>query len=428
MEEAQLNRSLTWIQGTAMAIGAVLGSGVLILPALTAEQAGPGSIWVWVGMSVLAFPLALTIGRLGARFPHAGGIVEYARLAFGPRTGQITGWLFIGTIPIGVPIIALIGANYVEKSFFMPSWSISLMASLMLVLSLYLNVRGVELAGWVQIFLLILIALVMLTAVLAAMPDVRLASFHPWIAHGWAQLGKSAVIIFWCFVGWEMVAHLAEEFRHPSQDLRRTFTLAPAVVGILYVGLSFVTVGAHAYGGADQGAPLSQLVGMGLGRIGSIMTGAIAFLITVVAIHGNVTGFSRMVYAQARNGDFPAILAKLHPRYQTPIVALVALGIDFAVVLTIYIVFHINLSILIKWPSVVFLVIYIIAMASAIRLFNEERGAKWMAAIPLILCVALYPFGGWAGVYPLILAAIGWGISHKKSGKGRRSTWMGKRS
>ncbi len=416
--EPQLRRTLTWVQGTAMAVGAVLGSGVLILPTITAEQSGPAAIVAWLGMSLLAFPLALTIGRLGARYPHAGGIVEYARLAFGPLAGRLTGWLFLGTIPIGVPIIALVGASYAASVLGLPLWTIPLMAAAMLASSLYLNFRGVELAGWVQVLLLSLIAILMLTAILAAMPHMSATAFHPFAPHGWLSVGTSAVEIFWCFIGWEMVAHLAEEFHDPGRDLRRIFTLAPALVGVLYVLLSLVTVGAHAYGSAaDRIAPLSQLVGIGLGRVGSAVTGSVALLIALVAIHGNIAGFSRMVYAQARAGDFPAILGKLHARRQTPVAALVALGADFTVVLIVYTVFHVNLGTLVKWPSVVFLVLYMVAMAAALRLLKGERAAGWLALAPLVVCAGLYPLSGWACVYPLVLGGVGWLFSRRKTAK-----------
>jgi amino acid efflux transporter len=416
VQQSELKRGLSWVQGSAMAIGSVLGSGILILPAVTAEQAGPASMVSWILMSLLAFPLALTIGRLGSTHPHAGGIVQYARLALGPAAGRITAWLFLGTIPIGAPIVALVGASYAVNAFELPAWTVSPLTAAMLAVALYLNGRGIELAGWVQVLFVTVIALLMLVAVVAAAPHVKEANFHPFAPHGWLATLPAAVEIFWCFVGWEMVAHLAEEFRDPVRDLRRSFVVAPFIVGGLYVALSFVTVGAHAYGQDAVVAPLSQLASMGLGKVGSLVTGGMALLVTMVAIHGNIAGFSRMVYSQARDGVFPMFLARLHPRHQTPVTVLYALGIDFAVVLTIYTVFRVDLGALVKWPSVVFLVLYIIAMAAALRLLRDSgRTARAMAMIPLVTCAVLYPFSGWACVYPVILGIVGWAVARRRS-------------
>lgn len=413
--QAQLKRSLTWVQGTAIAVGSVLGSGVLILPAITAEQAGSASIVSWLLMSLLAFPLASTLGRLGSKYPHAGGIVEYARLAFGETAGRITAWLFLGTIPVGVPIVALVGASYVAATFSLAAWTVPAIAALMLTVSLVLHWQGVNVAAWVQVLILVLIAALMVIAIAAAAPHMTLAHFEPTTSESWFSIGTSAVEIFWCFVGWEMVGHLAEEFRDPIRDLRRVFFLAPFIVGVLYIALSIVTVGTHAYGGADSTAPLSQLVGVGLGSGGATVTGGVALLITLVAIHGNLAGFSRMVYSQARTGVFPAFLGRLHQRRQTPVGALLALGADFAVVLSIYTAFHVHLAALIAWPSVVFLTLYVVAMLSAWRLLrNEGWRGRISILVPLVVCVALYPLSGWATVYPVALGVTGWWIARRE--------------
>lgn len=413
MTQPTLERSLTWVHGSALAIGAVLGSGILILPAITAEQAGPASILAWLLMSVLAFPLAMTLGRLGAQHPHAGGIVEYARLAFGATVGRMTAWLFLGTIPIGVPIISLVGADYAASTLGLPAWSVPIMAAIMLLASLGLHWRGVNVASGVQIVVLLVIAALMVTAIGAAASHIQISAYHPVAPHGWVSAAKSAVAIFWCFVGWEMVGHLAEEFRDPARDLRRTFVVAPLLVGVLYVALSWVTVGTHAYG-ATSHAPLSQLVGTSLGRVGSDVAGIAALLVTMVAIHGNVAGFSRMVYSQARAGVFPQALGRLHARYLTPVGALLALGVDFTLVLTVDTAFHVNLSTLVKWPSVVFLVIYAVAMASAVKLLKSAGWtARASAIMSFVACLGLYPLSGWAMVYPAALGLLGWLISRR---------------
>jgi amino acid efflux transporter len=83
---------------TALYVGAVLGPGVLILPALAAEAAGPASVLAWVALLALSAPLAITFAALGVRYPEAGGTAAYARAAFGPRAGAVTGWWFLAGV------------------------------------------------------------------------------------------------------------------------------------------------------------------------------------------------------------------------------------------------------------------------------------------------------------------------------------------
>lgn len=412
MSDPTLARRLTWVHGSALAIGAVLGSGILILPAVTAQEAGPAALMAWALMVALSFPLAMTLGRLGSAYPHAGGIVEYVRVAWGPRAGRITAWLFVGTIPLGVPIIALIGAHYAARTLALPAWTIPGIAAGLLGGSLALHRHGVQLAGWIQVLVLALIATLIVAAIALASPHMQGTAFHPWAPHGWMPVGTSAVAIFWCFVGWEMVGHLAEEFRDPVRDLRRTFMIAPTLVGVLYLGLVVVTVGTHAYGTGHTLTPFAQLVQIGVGRVGAQVTGIVALLITAVAIHGNIAGFSRMVYSQARAGVFPSQLARINPAYQTPTTALYALAIDFALVLTVDVVFHINLETLILGPSTVFLVLYSLAMVAALKVLPRYGPlTRLLPGVALAICLALMPFSGWVLLYPFGLAALGWTLA-----------------
>src|SRR5699024_3956592 len=92
--------SLSVLQGTALTMAAVLGVGVVTLPALAVEEAGPASILAWGVLIVVSLPLAATFAALGARHPDGGGVATYARLAFGNGVSTMVGWAFFLAIPI----------------------------------------------------------------------------------------------------------------------------------------------------------------------------------------------------------------------------------------------------------------------------------------------------------------------------------------
>ena len=94
---------------TALYVGAVLGPGLLIVPALAAEAAGPASLVAWAALLVLSAPLAATFAALGVRFPEAGGTAAYVRAAFGRRPGAVTGWWFLVGVVLGAPAVAVRG-------------------------------------------------------------------------------------------------------------------------------------------------------------------------------------------------------------------------------------------------------------------------------------------------------------------------------
>src|SRR3954449_4675204 len=103
-------------QGAALTIGAVLGTGVISLPALAVHAAGPASLLAWAGLLLLSVPLATTFAALGARYPDGGGVSTYARRAFGARAATVVGWCFYFAIPIGAPTAAGFAGAYVADS------------------------------------------------------------------------------------------------------------------------------------------------------------------------------------------------------------------------------------------------------------------------------------------------------------------------
>ena len=95
---------LTVAQGTALSAGAVLGTGIISMPALAAAIAGPASLVAWLALVLLSAPLAWTFGELGARFPDGGGVSAYVRRAFGTRAADAVGWIFYFAVPFGAPV------------------------------------------------------------------------------------------------------------------------------------------------------------------------------------------------------------------------------------------------------------------------------------------------------------------------------------
>src|SRR5215831_1193850 len=98
---------LSLAQGAAISLGAVVGTGVIALPALGAQIAGPASLVSWALLVLLSVPLAATFAALGARYPDSGGVSTYVRRAFGARAATVVGWCFYGAIPVGAPPAAI---------------------------------------------------------------------------------------------------------------------------------------------------------------------------------------------------------------------------------------------------------------------------------------------------------------------------------
>jgi hypothetical protein len=107
---------LTLWQGTALYIGAVLGTGVIALPALAARAAGPASLLAWLGLVLLSVPLAATFASLGAGYPDGGGISTHVRHAFGARAAAVVGWCFYFAVPAGAQAAGMFAGAYVATA------------------------------------------------------------------------------------------------------------------------------------------------------------------------------------------------------------------------------------------------------------------------------------------------------------------------
>lgn len=402
----ELQKVLTWREGAGFTVAAVLGSGVLILPAVTANLAGPASLLAWLTMAVMILPLALVLGRLATQLPHAGGIAEYARQAFGPTWGRLTGLLYLGTVPVGAPLGALIGSAYIGRAMGWSNHAVVILSAALLVLAVALNLLGVEISGRTAMVVVLSISVILLAAVATAIPHVRLAAFAPGFPHGWFPVGESVALLFWAFVGWEMLGHMAEEFVDPRRDVMAAMMVAIAVIDVLYLAVQWVTVGTHMYGPGRATDSLALLVGLGLGRAGQWAVAILAFLISYGTTHTYLAGFSRLIFAQARSGDLPAWFNHLHQRFRTPVRVLLSLWIPWILVLVWAYVWGLNLAALIAWPSAVFIVLYILAMAAALRLLPGLVDKLW-AAVGLLVSAGAMFFLGWDVLYPVGILVLG---------------------
>ncbi|MFT8390314.1 MAG: amino acid permease [Sporolactobacillus sp.] len=406
MKERSLKRSINGFQGIALTISAVLGCGILVLPSLTADTAGPASLLSWALMSVLAFPIVLTLANLAIRIPNAGGITAYVADAFGAHTSYLLSWIMLGSVPIGAPTLALTGAIYCSNLLHLNHWAITGLAAGLLCVSLILNSCGIKLSSRVSVVTVIIIIGLIVIALATQLRQVTPAAFHPFLTHGWLSVGSTTVLIFFSFVGWEMVTPLAEEFKNPKRDMMLSLLVGVCCISVLYLLLAFVTVGTHAYGGART-ASLSLLLSSNFGPFGTAVVAVLAVFITFSAVHANIAGFSRMVYAEARAGYFPAYFSVLHKKMQTPMHVLSMLGGVFFSLLFLYGMFHPSLGLLIKATSTVFIVSYVLTMLAALKLLRKPAHIRVSAWIACLTTLFIFLFSGWLIIYPLFLAVTG---------------------
>ena len=397
-ETVHLRKSLTVVSGAAMTTGAVLGAGIMVLPAITAVMAGPASVLSWVLMGLLTLPMIFIIGRLAVRFPDAGGMAKYVQQGLGEAYSRWLGLLMMTALPFGMPITALIGANYLGSYFQWGSLGIHVCAGAMIGLAILLNCRGIQLAGRVQVLVVGFILLVLAAAIVSGASHLQWSAFQPLAPQGWVPVLQASALTFFAFTGWEMVSFLAEEFQNPARDIPRSRALSAVIINFLYVAVSLVTVGTGVYLMGEPLTALLQLIAFRFGTGAVVLISFLGCLACYCPIHIYVAGFSRLIYAQAREGGLPRFFAVLHPRFQTPHRALLAfLPIALLVLLLSYSL-SFDLQTLMNVPCANFLLIYVLGMTAAVRLL-PSRGEKLLAAGSAAAIGVLYLFIGWATLF-----------------------------
>jgi amino acid efflux transporter len=381
---------------TALYVGAVLGPGVLLVPALAAEAAGPASVLAWAALLALSAPLAVTFAALGVRHPEAGGTAAYARAAFGRRVGAVTGWWFLAGVIIGAPAVALIGGFYVAELLGAGREGAVAGAAAMMATVMAANSVGLKVTARLQLGLAGVLAGLLVVAVVTALPESRADHWAPFAPHGWAAVGTAASLLMLSFIGWEAVSHLAGELRDPARQLPRAIFGALAVVVVLYLGLAVATVGVLGTAAPSE-VPLADLMAAGLGEAGRTVTAGLAVLLTMGTMNAYVAAATKLAGALADEGAAPAALAR--PSRALGLFAalgallLVPLGADL-----------LSVEALVRACSASFVAVYVTATAAGVRLLGGAARAS--AAVAFAAVVAVLAFSGPFVLVPVAVAVV----------------------
>ena len=381
------------MQATALYVGAVLGTGVLVLPAIAAEQAGPGSLIAWALLVALSVPMALAYAAMSRQRPDAGGFSDAIERAFGPRWGAVSGWIFLAQVPTGYVVGSLIAGSSAATAFGLDRNAAFAFASVLVAIVFAINWFGLRVSATFQSIAVAVISVVVLVVIVRALPNVNPAEFQPTFPHGIAAVGTASLSLFWAFVGWEAIAPLANEIRRPS-DLWRATIIAVVVVGVFYLGLAFVTIGTHAYGQAGTNVPLIGLARSTFGDFAGAAMGVAAFALSFPVINAYTAGISRLTASLAARRALPDWLAAQaeHRGANVPRRALVTIGVSIGIAMAVAYVAGWGVDDLLPLSASSFIATYVLSMAAAMRLLHGW--ARLGAAVALVACTVVLLFSG----------------------------------
>jgi len=327
-------RSLGLVPATCLIVGEVIGIGIFLTPA---EMAGglraPGLVYaMWLLAGVMALSGALCYGELATRFPEAGGAYVYLREAWGAPVAFLYGWKCLLVMDPGLS--AALGAGLGKYVAYLWPLGVSgqrAVAAAVILAMAVLSVLGTRLAAGVLVAVTAL--KVAMLAVLSLMSFASSGMVWSRLAPSFARPGDAVplaaalaggfVSAFFSYGGWWDAARMAGEVRDPQRTLPRAFVLGIAVVTAVYLLTSAAYMGLVPPAEVATADAFAARVGERL--LGSV-GGTVLALGVVVSVAGALAAMMlsspRVYVALARDGLFPARVARLHPRFGTPSLAI----------------------------------------------------------------------------------------------------------
>ena len=336
MADGELRRELGLLDATMINIGGMIGSGIFLVPAVVATHLGGSGqvIAAWLLGGVVSLLGALAIAELGAAMPHSGGLVVYLSRAFGPVWGYLYGWsAFAVSNTAGIAALAVASATYL--GFFVPlsSTGVRVVAIVMVIVLTAVNCLGVKLGAVANNLLSSakMIALLGIIAGAVLRPGGSTANMMPLWAEAGTTLGAfglAMVAVLWTYDGWINLAFVGGEVRDPQRTLVRAMALSTVIVTVFYlvVNLALMYVLPLTVM-AGQDLVLAQAARVTMGATGATLVAGAIVLATLSTTHVTVLAAPRVPFAMAREGMFFQWAGIVHPRWNTPVAALLAQGV-----------------------------------------------------------------------------------------------------
>ncbi len=332
----ELRRDLSLLDSTMLNLGSMIGSGIFLVPATIALylQSALLVIVAWVVGGLVSLLGALSMAELGALYPRAGGQFVYLREAYGPLWGFLYGWTAFAVIN-GASIAAVAVGFATYLGYFVPlsPAGIKIMAMASILFLTFIQFFGVKLGARVQNGLTFLklapLAMLVMLGLLKGNPANLTSVGQPLPLSGLVgPLGLALVAVLWAYDGWVEITYVAGEVKDPQKNIPRSLLLSTVLAILVYVlvNLAYFSILPLT---AISKSPLvaADAFTVTIGPLGAALAALAVLLATAGCNNGLILSSARIYYAMAREREFFHTLARLHPRFHTPVAALIAQGI-----------------------------------------------------------------------------------------------------
>jgi amino acid transporter/mannitol/fructose-specific phosphotransferase system IIA component (Ntr-type) len=383
----KLARRLGLLDVFCIASGAMISSGLFVLPGMAFAKAGPAVVASYVLASLLAITGMLSIAELTTAMPKAGGDCFYITRGMGSGVGTVAGLLNWFALSLK-SAFALVGMVAFAGLLFPAHPQIT--GAILCAVFVAINLIGVKEAAWFQVALVVGLFGLLGVYIVVGFPAINVNRLEPFTPQGLKAVAATAGFVFVSYGGLLKTVSVAEEIRHPGRVIPQALILSLLTVGLLYGLTVFVTVGV-VDGGQLKGSltPITDAASAFLGRGGMVAMSIAAILAFISTANAGIMAASRYLLALSRDGQLPPLVGRVGRRFHTP---------HFAILLTGVVVLagiFIDITALVKAASVVLILSYILSNLAVIVLRESHlQNYRPLFRTPLYPWIQLIGIGG----------------------------------
>ncbi|MEW1797247.1 MULTISPECIES: amino acid permease [Streptomyces] len=372
--EHALKKSLSALDLTVFGVGVIIGTGIFVLTGAVAKNnAGPATALAFVVAGVVCALAAVCYAEFASTVPVAGSAYTFSYASLGELPAWIIGWDLVLEFALATAVVAVGWSGYVQSLLDNAGWHLphalagtdaeegfgfDLLAFLLVLLLTGILVLGMKLSARVTTVVVAIKVAVVLIVIIAGAFYIDSANYSPFIPKAEEQpsggglnspliqlmfgyaptnfgvmgIFTAASVVFFAFIGFDIVATAAEETKDPQRDMPRGILGSLIICTVLYVAVSIVVTGMQKYTKLTVDAPLADAF-KATGHpfySGVISFGAAVGLTTVCMIL--LLGQTRVFFAMSRDGLLPRVFSHVHPKFRTPYRSTVLLGVIIAIV------------------------------------------------------------------------------------------------
>jgi amino acid transporter len=400
---SELRRDIGLWRGIALNMIDMVGIGPFItIPFILMAMGGGRGMLAWLLGGLLAISDGLVTAELAAELPASGGSYVFLREAYG-KAGRLISFLFLFQILFSAPLSMASGcigfANYLTVLAPAAKNHVAMAATIVCILTTLLLLRRIEAVGKFSILLWIGVLATLAIVIAVGLPHLKLSAFAFWEAPrldssvGYAGLGVALIYAVYDYLGYYNICYLGDEVRDPERTIPRVIVISILAIGAIYLIMNACLISVLPMQQAMSSTSIvSDYLAFLLGKQAAQVISVLILWTAFASIFSLMLGYSRILYAAARDGNFFRIFARLHATEAHPYVATIFLG-TVAAIFCQFNLKHVLQAIL----SIRAIIPFIAQIAGAVILRQRRPDMRrpfrmWLYPLPAIVALGLWSY------------------------------------